>query len=148
MNVQLLRYSSGDDDTLGLLQIDNKFVCYTLEDEFRTLKVHGETRIPAGTYQIILRTVGGFHARYRKRFGSLHEGMFWLQDVPGFTFVLIHAGNRADDTAGCLLVGDSVNNNLVEEGFLGHSAQAYRRIYNRLLQPVKEGNCSITITDI
>ena len=39
------------------------FLAYTLEDEQRDVKVYGETRIPAGTYKLKLRTVGGFHTR-------------------------------------------------------------------------------------
>ena len=148
VNVQVLRYAGGEDDTLGLMMVDGQFVCYTLEDEFRTNKVYGETRIPSGNYRLTLRTTGGFHKRYKKKFGELHEGMIWIMDVPNFEYVLIHIGNRDDDTAGCILVGDSINNNLVEEGFVSHSAQAYRRIYSMLLQPIKENRCSITLTEI
>ena len=67
MKLKVLRFSSQEDSTSGLLFDDSdgkmKFLCYTLEDEYREKKVSGETRVPAGTYKIELRTEGGFHAR-------------------------------------------------------------------------------------
>lgn len=67
MKLEVLRFSSQADCTHGLLfevtDIGKKFLCYTLEDERRALKVKGETRIPAGVYSIQLRKEGGFHER-------------------------------------------------------------------------------------
>ena len=76
MKLEVLRISSERDSTSGILfdtTNDKKFLCYTLEDEKRDEKVMGETRIPEGTYEIKLRTVGGFHQKYTKRFGSMHR---------------------------------------------------------------------------
>ena len=130
MELKVVRYSSSKESTLGLLFIDGVFVCYTLEDEHRTVKVMGETRIPAGRYQIQLRDFGGHHWRYLKRYGSeFHKGMLQIVDVPGFTDILIHKGNDDDDTAGCLLLGGTANNNQEKVGFIGSSTLAYNRIY-------------------
>jgi hypothetical protein len=130
MELKVLRYSSSKESTLGLLFIDGLFACYTLEDEHRTVKVMGETRIPAGRYEIRLRSFGGLHWRYLKRYGSeFHKGMLQLMDVPGFTDILIHKGNDDDDTGGCLLLGDSSNNNQEKDGFISNSTVAYNRIY-------------------
>ena len=67
MQLEVLRFSSQVDSTSGLLfevtDMGRRFMCYTLEDERRALKVRGETRVPAGTYKIELRTEGGFHER-------------------------------------------------------------------------------------
>ena len=85
MKLQLLRINSGVDATSGVLyrvypEGDKKFLCYTLEDEHRDVKVMGETRIPAGTYNIEFRTVGGYHSRELKRYGaSFHKGMLELK---------------------------------------------------------------------
>ena len=52
MKLEVLRFSSQSDSTLGLLfDVTNgrEFLCYTIEDEARETKVMGETRIPAGT---------------------------------------------------------------------------------------------------
>ena len=145
MKLVVLRYSSQKDSTNGLLfeQTDSglDFLCYTLEDEEREVKIMGETCIPNGTYKIGLRTEGGFHSRYSTRFPDIHQGMLEIQDVPNFKYVLIHCGNTDEHTAGCLLIGDSQENNaLIENGFIGKSSQAYARIYLKILQKVLEGD--------
>ena len=150
MEVEVQRYSSGKRDTLGLFKIDCQFYAYTLEDEYRTVKEYGETRIPAGSYEIKLRAVGGFHERYKTKFPDMHKGMLELQDVPGFQYILIHIGNDEDDTAGCILVGNTANNNLVEgkKGFIGDSTGAYREIYPIIANKLSEGEkVIITIKD-
>lgn len=136
MKLEVLRISSQKDSTNGILFDvtggQRKFLCYTLEDEYRPLeaKVMGETRIPAGTYNITLRTVGGFHGRYSKRYGDMHKGMLWVRNVPGFEYILIHSGNTDEHTAGCLLVGNTQNENITKkDGFIGASRTAYERIY-------------------
>ena len=133
MKLQVLRFNSQSDSTNGLLfDVTNgtKFLCYTLEDEKRDVKVMSETRIPAGKYKILLRKEGGFHARYTKKYGSMHKGMLHVQEVPNFKWILIHTGNTDEHTAGCLILGDSQENNtLVKNGFIGKSTQAYKRIY-------------------
>jgi hypothetical protein len=112
-----------------------KFLCYTIEDEYRSAKVQGETRVPAGTYKIKLRTVGGFHTRYKDLY-SFHKGMLHVQDVPGFEFILIHTGNTDNDTDGCLLIGDSCHENITGEGLIGASVIAYKRIYPLLVNTI------------
>jgi len=144
MKLKVLRFSSQEDSTSGLLFLETdlglEFLCYTLEDEARTLKVRGETRVPAGTYQIKLRTEGGFHGRYTKRFASMHKGMLHVIDVPNFKWILIHTGNTDEHTAGCLLVGDSQENNtIIKDGFVGKSTNAYKRIYPPIAKALEEG---------
>lgn len=150
MKIKLGRYSSGNNDTLGLLFIDCEFITYTLEDEFRTEKVYGETRIPSGTYEIVFRKEGGFHNRYLAKFGSkFHKGMLQLKDVPNFEYILIHIGNDDDDTAGCILVGDTANYNKKGSGFIGGSTSAYKRVYSIISSALESGEkVYITITDL
>jgi len=151
MKLEVLRISSQKDSTNGILFDvtggQRKFLCYTLEDEFRPLeqKVMGETRIPAGTYKITLRTVGGFHGRYKARYGDMHKGMLWVRNVPGFEYILIHSGNTDEHTAGCLLVGDTQNENIKKsDGFIGSSRTAYERIYGPIAKALESGK-SVTI---
>ncbi len=148
MKLQVLRFSSGSDSTNGLLfDVTNgtKFLCYTLEDERREEKIAGETRIPAGVYSILLRKEGGFHSRYTKKYGDMHKGMLHVQDVPNFKWILIHTGNTDEHTAGCLILGDSQENNiLVEDGFIGRSTQAYKRVYPPIAKAL-ENNEEVTI---
>ena len=147
MKLEVIRYHTSDDYTLGML-LDvtegRKFLCYTLEDEYREEKVMHETRIPAGTYKITLRTVGGFHGRYEKKYGSMHKGMLWVRDVPGFEYILIHTGNTDEHTSGCLLVGNSSD----YKGFIGSSVDAYKRVYPGIGAALESGeDVEITYTD-
>lgn len=138
MMLHLYRYSSQKDCTLGLLfLIDNEtneknFLCYTLEDEKREVKVYGETRIPEGTYKIEYRKEGGYHNKYSKRFKDMHRGMLHITDVPNFEYILLHCGNTDEHTAGCVLVGDVISQNITQDGFLGQSTNAYKRIYPQI----------------
>ena len=94
MKLKVLRFSSEKDSTHGLLfeesALGNRFLCYTLEDEARVLKVKGETRVPAGVYNVELRKEGGFHERYTKKYPGVHRGMLHVVDVPNFEYILIH----------------------------------------------------------
>lgn len=150
MKLEVIRYSSGKDSTLGALfditNGDHKFLCYTLEDEYREKKVMHETRIPAGTYKITLRTVGRIHENYSKRFGDIHKGTLWVRDIPNFEYILIHCGNDDDDTSGCLLVGDTQTSNANgSDGFVGASTQAYKKIYPPIAEALSNGE-EVTIT--
>jgi hypothetical protein len=154
MQLEVLRFSSEADSTNGLLfditDGQRKFLSYTLEDEYRKEKVMSETRVPAGTYNVTLRTEGGFYQDYTERFGSdFNKGMLWVRDVPGFEYILIHIGNTDDDTSGCLLVGDTQNNNqITKDGFIGSSTNNYKRIYPPIAEVLSNnGIVSITYTD-
>ena len=136
MTIELMRYSSQKDDTLGLLFIDSKFICYTVEDEYRAKKVYGETRVPQGEYNVNLRDVGGFHNRYLKKYGkNFHKGMLCISNRPDwkivkdnmeFQYILFHCGNTEKDSHGCLLVGGSATQNVTKNGFIGNSRSAIR----------------------
>ena len=144
MKYEVLRVSSQKDSTSGLLfEVDNgkrTFLCYTIEDEQRDVKVWGETRIPAGTYQLELRTEGGFHNRYKSRYGDWHKGMIWVKDVPGFEWILWHTGNTDESTAGCLILGNSQESNIVKkDGFVGSSRDAYKFVYPRVVAAIESG---------
>ena len=145
-----MHFPHGKDDTLGLWFVNDKFQCYILEDEYRNKKVYGQTRIPEGTYEIKLRTVGGFHQRYLKKFGpEFHKGMLHLQRVPNFKYVLVHIGNDEDDTDACLLPGDEVSQNVNKNGYLGSSTKAYKRIYPPIANELLKGKrVFITIKSI
>ena len=144
MKYEVLRVSSGKDSTSGLLfEVDRgkrTFLAYTLEDEQRDVKVYGETRIPAGTYKLKLRTVGGFHTRYASKYGDFHKGMIWVQDVPGFEYILWHTGNTDEHTAGCLILGNTqTNNRIAKAGFIGSSVDAYKFVYPRVQSAIEAG---------
>tara|TARA_R110000850_G_scaffold142938_1_gene265211 strand:+ start:2863 stop:3333 length:471 start_codon:yes stop_codon:yes gene_type:complete len=152
MKLKLIRTNSSKNSTNGLLYnitSDPEFMCYTLEDEPREIKVKHMTCIPAGEYNLALRTQGRLHETYNHRFADIHVGMIELLDVPNFTYILIHCGNTNEDTSGCLLVGDTQeNNNTKESGFIGKSTIAYFRIYKTISEALLAGeHCTINITD-
>lgn len=86
--------------TLGKMYRNGLKFCETCEDEDRFLeknpdaKVKGLTAIPRGRYKLTT----SFSHRFKK---VLPE----VLNVPGFTGVRIHGGNRAEDSEGCILAG-------------------------------------------
>lgn len=110
MNIYLYRKVKRITYTIGRLYFDCT-KCDTLEPPVRELldlngdgdfndegegKVYGNTAIPSGCYQIRMQQSPTF-----KRM------MPYLQDVPGFSSIMIHPGNTVEDTRGCILVGDN-----------------------------------------
>ena len=151
MKLEVIRFNKGKDSTNGILfntTNERKFLCYTLEDESRTEKVYGETCIPEGEYCLGFRTEGGFDAKYAHRFADMHMGMLEVCDVPNFKYILIHCGNTDEDTAGCLLLGDTQeNNNIKENGFIGRSTHAYYRVYQEIAEALQEEEVTIVYRD-
>ena len=144
MRIRMKRLIATDNATVGMLTY-NGITFGTCEDEHREEKVANETRIPAGTYDIIMRTDSPMVKRYKQKLGGGYAGMPWLQDVPGFTYVYIHIGNTEKDTSGCILVGNSVN-------FVGMSVlastKAYRVLHRSIRSALDAGEkVSITIED-
>lgn len=115
--------------TISELTIDGVFFSFVLEDGFRETKVPGETRIPAGKYQILQRREGKFYTAYKRRFG--HKFVPHLQDVPGFAFILMHIGNGPSDSRGCLLVGRSWGYT-GNAHYIGDSTETYKKLYETL----------------
>ena len=92
----ILRTNFEKDYTEGVMLVDGKYFCYTLEDRVRPpgVKIPYKTAIPEGTYSVRVTPSGRF-----KRL------MPEVLRVPGFTGIRIHGGNSANDSAGCPLVG-------------------------------------------
>lgn len=87
--------------TIGALTLDGEHLCYTLEDRVREdersvgeWKLNAVTAIPRGEYKVVKT----WSNRFKRQ-------MYLLLNVPGFSGIRIHAGNRAENTEGCLLVG-------------------------------------------
>lgn len=118
MKLKLIRRYKCEAYTIGTLYVDGLRFCDTLEDADRGLaksmppsdiearKVKGKTAIPTGVYEIDLLTVS---PRFRNRGWAKPYGgrVPRLCYVPCFAGVLIHPGNTAADTEGCILVGEN-----------------------------------------
>lgn len=103
--LDLFRREFYEDRTIGELLINSEYFCLTLEDKVRgpmEKKIPGETAIPAQEYEVVLAWSRAFKRKLPR-----------LLEVPGFSGVLIHGGNRPKDTQGCILVAF---NRLVEAG--------------------------------
>jgi len=150
MKLQVVRTQFGKDATNGLLFIDGIFECYTLEDQYQAVKVMHETCIPEGTYDINFRKTGGFHAKYTERYKNAHYGMLHIQDVPNFTYILIHTGNSDEHTSGCLIVGETQQDlDISKDGFIGSSTVAYKKMYAKVAGQLLQGKkVSIEYTTI
>lgn len=140
MKLDLHRGDATDVRTIGTLMLDGQWECFTLEDPVRDIapngdgKVMHETAIPAGTYDVVIT--------YSERF---KKDMPLLVGVPHFTGIRIHAGNTAEDTWGCILVGKAVSNDELKRGT---SKAAYDQLFTKLsAAKVRGEHVSITITD-
>lgn len=92
--------------SIGILSIDGKVICNTLEDtdrglrkemsekEIAKIKIKGETAIPIGKYSVII----SYSQRFKRQ-------MPLICDVKGFSGIRIHSGNKAEHTEGCILCG-------------------------------------------
>jgi len=151
MELKLKRRYKGDGYTIGMLTVDGKYFCDTLEDRdrgldqsmteanIRHIKVKGATAIPTGTYRIDMVTKSPrFKARWwARQFGGIVPR---LVGVKGFVGVLIHPGNTADDTDGCILCGENK-----VKGQVVNSAATYVRLVNAMIDALVRGE-TITIT--
>lgn len=149
MKLQLVRTQFGEDAVNGMLFVDGVFECYTLEDEYRDIKIAGETCIPEGTYPIEYRKEGGFHNRYKTRY-SFHRGMLEIKEIPNFKWVLFHLGNTDENTAGCVLVGSTQQDlDVSKDGFIGNSKLAYTNFYPKVADALDRGEkVTLEITKI
>lgn len=118
--------------TVGRLYVDGKFFCNTLEDTVRVLnrerKVPGKTAIPYGEYKVVFN--------WSPKFG---RNLPRLLNVPAFEGILIHPGNTADDSSGCILVGKNT-----EVGRLTESRYTSDKL-NVLVEDAQRKGESITI---
>lgn len=150
MNVVVQRFSDGGDSTIGLFFISGKFEGYTIEDEHRNVKVYGETRIPAGGYEILYRVEpdSKMNQQYQRAYPDWFKWHLWLQSVPNYTYIYLHEGVTDDNTDGCILVGDAANNNVMSVGRLARSPQAFKRIYLKISAALDAGErVFITVQD-
>lgn len=136
MKLLLSRFQKSEESTIGELFVNGKFECYTLEDVERETdepvkdwKIKGETAIPRGNYTITL----DYSLRFRRILPR-------LLNVPGFSGIRIHPGNKAIHTEGCILVGDGFSFDT-----LTGSVRAFEKLYKLLIHSYNT-NEAITIT--
>ena len=152
MELKVKRKAFEKDYTIGKLYIDGVAFCDTLEDcdrgltqempleEIKAKKVYGKTAIPTGTYEIYMNTIS---PKFKDRSWAKPYGgkLPRLIGVKGFEGVLLHVGNTASDSSGCLLVG---KNSI--KGMITDSTRTFHTLMSKFLLPAKVKGERITIT--
>lgn len=139
--------------TEGKLTIrGHSFSCDTLEDTTRDLnkngkfdngevKIPGITSIPYGRYEVTLKVVSPKFSKY-KTYNKIQGKLPRLLNVPHFEGILIHIGNTAKDTDGCILVGKKLR-----DGYITQSTETFFKLYEILKMTSDYGEkIYITIT--
>lgn len=147
MKLTLKRIAKKKTYTIGKLYIDDVYFCDTIEDVDRGLyqgqnldlikkiKIPNKTAIPRGTYKITLNVVSPKYSK-KKIYQEICNGRVpRLLNVPGYEGVLIHIGNTAEDSAGCILVGENK-----QVGKVLNSTETFKRLYNKI-----KGQTDLTI---
>lgn len=136
--------------TVGKLFVDGVFFSNTLEDKVRDInkngkfdngeyKVYAETAIPYGEYEITLDVVSPKFSKHQFYKEVCSGKLPRLLNVPYFEGVLIHCGSNANNSAGCILVG----NNTIKGG-LTNSKETFKKLYS-VLDKANKNNEKITI---
>lgn len=133
MKLTLHRKWLTERSTIGELYVNGAFYCFTLEDLLRPPgeKIKHKTAIPAGNYQVAIT--------YSARFGRM---MPLLINVPMFEGIRIHAGNTADETSGCILVGRGRPN---EGDKITQSREAFDTLFQVLVEAAGREQITIEI---
>lgn len=140
MNLLLKRMYKGPLYTIGSLSLNGKYFCDTIEDtdrgltsemseyEVSTKKIYGKTAIPYGTYLIDMNTISN---KFKDRtWAKPYNGKLpRLVNVKGYEGVLIHVGNTAQDSLGCILVGENK-----VKGKVINSTSCFNKLMNILTQ--------------
>ena len=135
---------------IGHLYIDGKYFSDTLEDcdrglddsmtveEIKKIKKYGITAIPTGTYKVDMNTVSPLYAKKNRNYSRPYgHKMPRVLNIKGYSGVLIHPGTTANDTLGCLLVGENKI-----KGKLINSQATWKRLMDTLLKD--KDNITIT----
>lgn len=144
MELTLIRTRKTELSTISNLLVDDKHECFVIEDtdrglkqtmsldEINKIKVHGKTAIPEGRYQIVI----AYSNRFKRNLPRLLE-------VNGYEGILIHIGNYAKDTEGCLLPGT-----LPAKDCVLNSKQAFTALFNKLSSVPQKEEIWITIQSL
>ena len=118
MELTLKRIALRDTYTIGKLYINGIYQCDILEDTVRDInkdgdlndvgegKVYGKTAIPYGRYEITMKVQSPKYSQ-RASYAWCKGYLPRLLNVHHFEGILMHAGNTAEDSAGCLIVGEN-----------------------------------------
>ncbi len=143
--VKIERFIHHPDCEISRVFVRDKFFCFSIEDAARTTKIKGETCIPLGTYDLGTR----FSPHFSPKLG--HD-MIWVQNVPGYEFILIHTGNTITDTEGCLILGKTIGTLQGKDGVVRDavltSKPTYMEFYASVNDNIRKGGQKIEYVSI
>lgn len=131
---------------IGRLYINDVLQCNTLEDTDRGLddkmadwmirnkKIPTRTAIPTGRYRVNMDTVSPKFSRYPFYMQVCQGKLPRLENVKGFSGILIHCGSDQTMTDGCLLVG--LNRT---KGKLTDCKEVFQKLYNQMIAAHRRG---------
>lgn len=152
MELKIQRKYKKDAYTIGNLYVNGEWFCNSLEDKDRGLsstmpveeikkkKVYGETAIPTGRYIVRMDIVSPKYASYDWYKKNVQGRMPRLETVKGFSGILIHPGNSALDSCGCILVGFNK-----QKGKVLESRATFWKLWN-ILEAAKKRKETIYLT--
>jgi hypothetical protein len=131
--------------TLGFCENEEKtFHSFSCEDTFRAVKVKGETRIPAGFYELkINKADTPLTIKHRAAYGEWFKYHIEVTGIANFQGVYVHAGNDESHTEGCLLLGYAYDLTLSEK-VQGKSILAIKDFY-AIAYPLLESGSKVFI---
>lgn len=144
MKLKLHRTFKGETYTIGKLYVDGEYFCDTIEDKDRGLfqnmpleqikekKIKYQTAIPTGTYKVTL-SVQSPKFSQKEQYNFCNGYLPRLIDVPGFEGILIHNGNTAEHSGGCILVGENK-----VKGKVINSTTTFKKLYEVLKSATDE----------
>ena len=146
MKLLLDRKWKKDTYTIGRLFVNGVLFCNTVEDKDRGLKqtdslatiqskkVYAETAIPTGTYTIRMDIKSPKYSTYSWYKNLCGGFMPRLENVPGFIGILIHPGNSALDSAGCIIPGKNT-----KIGQVTDSKTTFSKLYKKMKKAYDKG---------
>lgn len=112
--------------TRGILSLNGAKICETLELPWKDNE-KDISCIPEGEYVVNGRDFGKYQAIYQAKLD--HKVSMWVTKVDGRSNILIHTGNTAKDTLGCILVGEKYD---FGAPFIANSMKAYQKLYEAI----------------
>ena len=109
INLLLIRNTFSKKSTIGELFLNGERICDTLENSWQDNQ-RNISCIPEGVYPVRLRLPRESATR-----DYIH---LLVKDVKDRDYILIHIGNTAKDTSGCILVGLGTEQDVVHNSVL------------------------------
>ena len=139
MLVELKRIFNCSTYCISHIYVDGSYVCDAIEDTDRMLdqkmtveeimkkKIYAHTAIPTGRYKITLDVVSPKYSKTKYYMDFCKGKLPRILDVKGFAGILMHKGNTAKDSAGCIILGYNTI-----KGMVTSSKQAFEALYHKL----------------